>query len=253
VTPGSRAVRQRKRANILAMAVARLAWVLWAVTGCELVGGVDDRAAAPGDTTSALASSTSSTGASGGAGGQGGLGGQAGQGGGAGLLTTQHVATVAECLDTMLPTTADCEVSLGRMLVDLSSPGVSGVSTAYLRFDIDAPPPGATTAIDAALHLFTTPEMDADSSNGGELWQTTEFTAMSLDTRAEPTAVEQLAADLGPIAENAEAVWTFNPTGAVTPGVPVCLAVVPVHTNGVYYWNLEGQSQERPRLVVSWR
>lgn len=220
------------------------------------VGGADAGSAGGAATT------TSSNGGAGGHGGEasdggggqgaggaaaGGAGGAGGEGGSEQVVT--YLPMVADCVDPSLPDPDACasDQPLGTMGVD-SDVGMLVTRHSYLRFDLDEQLAGLRVT-EVLLEITVSDHDDAESSSSGEIWQVEPFTRADLFVAA-PAAVgpTALVGDNGAVAQLQTVVFAL-PVALVMPGAPVFLGVLPLETDGIDYWNLDGATP--PRLVVT--
>lgn len=187
-----------------------------------------------------------------GGGGRGGEGGEGGQGGGPGPLTIDIVASLAACANPANPDTAACQAEAGQGLITVDeeiSPG-SGPRYGYLRFDLDAPALAGKTVVALEVVLVVPSLSGSESDQSGEMWEVESFDATSLEIAAPATVgAAPLVADQGAVATNAVVTFTL-PADLVAPGESLFVALLPVSTNGVDYFDTNGTIA--PKLTVAY-
>lgn len=164
------------------------------------------------------------------------------------ITVLSYQAALAECNDPITLDPDACELvsdpPMGAMTVDLADGGV-GPMNAYLRFDLDdAFVPDLVVSV--RLRLVATDLTSATTS--GEVYSVEPFVLMDLFS-LQPAAIgAALAPDQGPVAASDVVEWTLPPDLFALGELSVYLGVLPISSDGVDYWNLDGV--EPPQLIV---
>lgn len=135
------------------------------------------------------------------------------------------------------------------MSVDELVSATGARNEAYLRFDLDSAVAGKKI-VSVKLRLVVSDKTSADSDQTGEVWEVASFTASGLYSGV-PSKLgsSALAPDRGPVLEGDEVSWDL-PTNLVKPNGSVFLGVFPVTSDGVEYWNKNGDVP--PKLVIEY-
>jgi hypothetical protein len=163
-------------------------------------------------------------------------------------MTLTYPATVAECVNPMMPDPAACSTWAGgnRLDVDLKNEASNmEPSHAYLRFDLDGALDGKT--IDAVqVELVCGDAAGDEAPMSGELYRVASFSLSSLQTGV-PAIAEKVAEDRGGVTRGATVAWLIPPA-LVKPNGTIYLGLFPTTNNGVHYWNNSGAVP--PKLVI---
>ena len=181
-------------------------------------------------------------------------GGQQAQAGGGGASptpcrgTVEHIATVADCIDTTAPDPDVCEVEDGteHMVIDTSFNSGNGMPRhGFVKFELGELIVGATAL---ELHMTIADAAAASGDQTGVLWGVTPFDRASLFT-TEPSNVggTPLGPDQGSVTQGDVVVWPLD-LGLLA-STDLHFGVRPTTTGGIYYWNLNGA--QPPKLVVT--
>jgi len=161
----------------------------------------------------------------------------------------EYVATVAECIDPLMPSPSFCKSINGadQLVVDHRDTGTADPWNAYIRFDLDAAIAGRTVT-QVVLRLTGTDDPKTPGVNAGDVSLVEAFDAASLAVTTPaasgggPVALSPGPVDIGSIID-----WQL-PTDAVTASMPLYLGIASVSNDGVNYWNLAGS--DPPRLII---
>jgi len=164
-------------------------------------------------------------------------------------MTLTYPATVAECINPAVPSTATCRSVNGdtQMVVDADDSGTNNPWFGFVRFDIDDKVANKTvTAV--RFQIRTTNNSKAPAPKSGEVWQVTPFTLASLST-AVPAHVgaTPLGPDKGAVSQNITLTWTM-PVSLVTANSGVYFSIESSSSDGTNYWNTSGTTP--PKLIV---
>jgi hypothetical protein len=165
-------------------------------------------------------------------------------------LRFAYTATVAECIDPMLPNPDTCKSIKGpdQLVVDMLDATTNQPWDAFVRFDLDSAfGTGAITKLE--LVLTATSDSLASSGNSGLVYQVMPFTKMDL-YMVEPMKVSAtpIAPSQGAITQLQVITWPL-PTSLASPGGSVFLELESPSQDGANYWNLAGPNP--PQLIVT--
>lgn len=159
-----------------------------------------------------------------------------------------YPAALAECNDPINLDPDVCELggnpAMGAMVVDSLDAG-AGPIHGFLRFDLDdAVDPDLVVSV--TLRLVATDPTVSQSS--GEVYRVEPFGLMDLFSVQPATVGPMLAPDQGPVAGGDVVEWVLPPD-VLSLGEPsLYLGILPLSTDGVDYWNLDGA--EPPELII---
>lgn len=160
----------------------------------------------------------------------------------------EYVATVAECVDPLMPSPAFCKAINGadQLVVDHRDTGTTDPWNAYIRFEVDAAIAGRTVT-SVVLRLTATDDPKAPGANAGDVSLVSPFDAASLAVSTPVASGTPVALSPGPVDIGSQLDWQL-PTDAVAASSPVYLGIASQSTDGVNYWNLAGS--DPPRLII---
>lgn len=159
-----------------------------------------------------------------------------------------YPAALAECNDPVDLDPDVCELGgnppMGTLVVDLDTAGVGPIH-GYLRFDLDdAVVPD--TVVSVTLRLVASDVSMSPSS--GEVYRVEPFGLMDLYAVQPSPIGAVLAPDQGAVAPNDVVEWSLPPD-VLSLGEPsLHLGILPLSTDGIDYWNLDGLVP--PELVI---
>lgn len=159
-----------------------------------------------------------------------------------------YPAALAECNDPITLDPDACELggnpAMGAMVVDSLDAGI-GPMHGLLRFDLD-------DAIDPDLVVSVTLRLVATdptvSQFSGEVYRVEPFGLMDLFSVQPATVGPMLAPDQGPVAGGDVVEWVLPPDVLLLGEPSLYLGILPLSTDGVDYWNLDGA--QPPELIV---
>lgn len=187
--------------------------------------------------------------ASGGAG-AGVVGGMGGSGGlPPGTLTV--VASVADCVDTVIPDPDVCEatVGVGSMRSDNLVNATGNPAYSFVRFDVDGTIAGRTVT-SVLLRLTVSDLADANSAQSGDIWEVETFNRQGL-FNAVPAQIGAApwVPSIGAVVQN-QLVEVSLPNDSVAANEPTTLGIFTAISDGVFYFNLNGAVP--PELVIDY-
>jgi len=161
-----------------------------------------------------------------------------------------YTATVAECIDPVMPNPATCRSIKGndQLVADGSDATTTHPWNAYVRFDLDQAFAGHTLET-VHFQLTVTSDNLAPSGTSGSIWQVAMFDKPSLSTTVPANVGSAAIAPAQANVTNLQVVTFSIPTTLVTAGSSLYLGIITTSQDGVNYWNLDGANP--PRLVVT--
>jgi hypothetical protein len=152
-----------------------------------------------------------------------------------------YPATVAECIDPVVPSTMLCRSINGaqQLVLDKQDSMTLNPWQSYVRFDLD----GALankTVLKVELRVVATDAGKAAGTSSGEVWKVQPFTLASLDTTT-PAKIGTvpLAGSQGAVAKLQVVTWPI-PSTIVAPNSGVFFGLITTASDGVNYWNIAG-------------
>jgi len=160
-----------------------------------------------------------------------------------------YTATVAECVDPIMPNPDLCKMIKGQdqLVVDMLDATTHDPWDVFIRFDLDAAF-GMAPIQKLTLELTVTSDSLASSGDSGVVWQVAPFTKMDL-YMLEPANIgmNPISPSRGEITK-LEVIDFPLPATLAAPNSSVYLGMTTPSQDGANYWNLAGANP--PRLLV---
>lgn len=161
-----------------------------------------------------------------------------------------YAATVAECASPNIVDPMYCRSINGntQLVVDEKDSTTNLPWYAFVRFDLDGAIAGKIVS-SVTLRVVATTNGKADGPNSGDVWRVSAFSLQSLQQNQLPAkqGSSKLAGSQGAVKEQQVVEWPL-PVSTVSPSAPVYLGIYLTTSDGVNYWNTDGE--EPPQLII---